>query len=146
MSDRQVSQQTHQPLSLFDHFFNDSLFREPFWPERMRKMSHMKTDISETETELKITCDVPGLSKQDLKIEVDDEHRMLTISGESKSEKKEDNERFHMVERSSGSFTRSFRLPAYVSTDVKAKLEDGILKLTLPKTEKVQPKKVVQLE
>ncbi len=149
MSDKQVSQQqSQQPLSWFNSFFNDPFFRTPntMWPESMRNLSQVKTDISETDKELRITCEVPGLDKKDLKIEVDDEHRTLTISGESKSEKKEDNEKWHMVERSSGSFTRTFRLPTNVSTDVKAKLEDGVLRMVLAKTEKALPKKTITVE
>lgn len=146
MSEKQVAQQ--KSSSWLDSFFNDPWTRSPstLWPESLRNFSNIKTDISETDTELKITCEVPGLNKKDLKIEVDDDNRILTISGESKSEKKEDSEKWHMVERSSGSFSRTFRLPTYVSTDVKAKLEDGILRMTLAKTEKPVPKKTISIE
>ncbi len=139
-------------------FFDDPFFREPFsfnWPrvmmptgmsESFKSIANVRSDISETEKEVKVVCEVPGLKKQDLKIEVDDDTHMLTISGEQKTEQKEENEKYHVMERGYGSFTRRFRLPDNANTqEIKAKLEDGVLRLNIPKVEQAQ-KKVKQIE
>lgn len=102
-------------------------------------------DISEDETSYAITADLPDIDKKDVKVSVDD--GVLTISGERKHEsEEEDNEkRFHRIERSYGKYVRSFRLPPEVDEDaVVAKFENGVLKITLPKTAepKVESKEV----
>lgn len=98
-------------------------------------------DIHETEDMFIVEAEVPGIEKKDIKVNV--ENGMLTISGERRYEKDVKEEGRHRIERSYGRFTRSFALPTHVDTSkVAAKVEDGMLKVTLPKTEAVKPKSI----
>ncbi|XP_028779211.1 17.3 kDa class I heat shock protein-like [Neltuma alba] len=84
-------------------------------------------------------ADLPGLKKEDVKVEVEDD-RVLQISGERKVEKEDKNEKWHRVERSSGKFMRRFRLPENAKMDqVKASMENGVLTVTVPKEEVKKP-------
>jgi HSP20 family protein len=84
------------------------------------------------------------VAKEDLKVSV--EHGVLTLQGERRQEKEENNQRFHRVERSYGSFLRSFTLPENVDTaGLKAKLSDGQLEVTIPKTVATPPSQPVQV-
>ena len=99
---------------------------------------HPRIDISEDEKNIYVDVEVPGIKKEDMQLSLQD--NILTISGEKKSETKEKNKNFYRSERSYGSFQRSFTLPADVNRDkTEAKFEDGILKITV---EKSQPKQV----
>ncbi|MCD7453154.1 hypothetical protein HAX54_019897 [Datura stramonium] len=91
-------------------------------------------------------ADLPGLSKEDVKVEVDN-GRVLKISGEWKAEE-EAEMKWHRVERSRGSFCRKFRLPENIKADqVKASMENGVLIVTVPKQEVKKPfSKVIQIE
>ena len=98
-------------------------------------------DISETESEYTIKAELPEVKKEDVKVTVED--GVLTIQGERRQEKEEKGKRFHRVERSYGSFVRSFTLPEAVDNGgVKAEYKDGVLNLHLPKSEKVKPKSI----
>ncbi len=98
-------------------------------------------DISETGDEYLIKAELPEVKKEDVKVTVED--GVLTLQGERKQEKEEKGKKFHRVERSYGSFVRSFTLPESVDEgSVKAEYKDGILTLHLPKTEKVKPKAI----
>jgi len=98
-------------------------------------------DISETEGEYLIKAELPEVKKEDVKVTV--ENGVLTLQGERRQEKEEKGKRFHRVERSYGSFVRTFALPESVDeTAVKAEYKDGVLSLHLPKSEKVKPKAI----
>lgn len=98
-------------------------------------------DISETEGEYLIKAELPEVRKEDVKVTV--ENGVLTLQGERRQEKEEKGKRFHRVERSYGSFVRSFTLPESVEeSSVKAEYKDGVLNLHLPKSEKVKPKAI----
>jgi len=98
-------------------------------------------DISETEGEYLIKAELPEVRKEDVKVTV--ENGVLTLQGERRQEKDEKGKRFHRVERSYGSFVRSFSLPESVDDGaVKAEYKDGVLNLHLPKSEKVKPKAI----
>lgn len=98
-------------------------------------------DISETEGEYQIKAELPGLKKEDVKVTLED--GILTIQGERAREKEEKGKKYHRVERSYGSFVRSFTLPDLVDENsVKAEFKDGVLNLHLPKSEKAKPKAI----
>lgn len=96
-------------------------------------------DISETDKAYLIKGEIPGVKKEDVKVTIED--GMLTVRGERHQEKEDKGEKFHRVERCYGSFMRSFRLPddADEST-VKAEFKDGIISVTLPKSEQAKNK------
>jgi len=98
-------------------------------------------DIQETENELVVTADLPGIDEKDLDVRV--ENNTLTIRGERKQEKKVTEGEYLRVERAYGSFTRSFSLPNTVDTGaIKAEYHDGVLTVRMPKREEAKPKQV----
>lgn len=98
-------------------------------------------DISETDGEYLIKAELPEVKKEDVKVTV--ENGVLTLQGERRQEKEEKGKKYHRVERSYGSFVRSFTLPESIDeSGVKAEYKDGVLNLHLPKSEKVKPKAI----
>jgi len=98
-------------------------------------------DMIENEDEIVVKATLPGVKAEDLKLTITGD--VLTIRGELKSERNEENERYILRERRFGSFTRSLGLPTSVVPDkAKAEFEDGILILSLPKAEEVKPKTI----
>jgi len=98
-------------------------------------------DIIETENELVLKADVPGVELKDIDIQI--EKGTLTVKGERKVEKDENNKGFHRMERSYGSFVRIFTVPETVDAEqVKAGYEAGVLTITLPKKEVAKPKTI----
>ncbi|XP_052178083.1 18.5 kDa class I heat shock protein-like [Diospyros lotus] len=94
-----------------------------------------RVDWKETPEAHVFKADVPGLKKEEVKVEVEDD-KVLQISGERNVEKEEKNDAWHRVERSSGKFMRRFRLPENAKMDeVKASMENGVLTVTIPKVE-----------
>lgn len=124
-----------------DRLFSNLLFDLP--PVRYYDggVWNPRVDISETEDEFVITAEIPGAKKEDLKVTVKD--NVLTLQGEKRQEKETKEADYHVVERRFGSFLRSFTLPAGIEPDkIKARYEDGILRVTLPKSEEVKPKEI----
>ena len=98
-------------------------------------------DIAETETDVVIKAEVPGIDPKELDISISD--NVLKIKGEKKEEKEEKTKSYHRCERSYGSFTRSVTLPAEVdASEIEAKAKDGILTITFPKHEMKEEQKV----
>ncbi len=98
-------------------------------------------DIREEESGFTITADVPGVDPKN--IEVHAENGMLSVKGERDSEKKVEREGYKRIERVHGSFFRRFTLPDSADTDkISAKCENGVLTITIPKHERVQPRKI----
>ena len=98
------------------------------------------SDIAETDKLYMVTMELPGIDMEKMDISYND--RMLTVKGEKEKESME-GECCHSAERYSGSFERSFRIPGDVDSDkIDATYKDGILKLSLPKSEKSKPKKI----
>jgi len=100
-----------------------------------------RVDIEETEKEFLISAEIPGISKDDVHVDITE--GVITIKGERKYEKEEKGKKFHRIERSYGSFGRSFTLPDNVDENkIKASFKDGMLNLTIPKTPKTEPKAI----
>lgn len=107
-----------------------------FAPSTLRGPS---VDITETDKELVITAELPGLSEKDVEVTLRDD--ALTISGEKRSESEQKDATRHVVERSYGSFARSFQLPpGYDSDKISAHFDKGVLKVTLAKPEQQESK------
>lgn len=98
-------------------------------------------DVSETAEAIRVKVEAPGVAKDDFKISV--QNNVLTIRGEKKMEKETTEENYHRVERVYGSFFRAVELPSAVQTDkVSANYRDGVLTITLPKSEEAKPKEI----
>lgn len=113
-----------------ERFFDNKTTRAAFAPA---------VDVEENETHYIVSLDVPGVNKEDIKIELND--RLLTISGEKKNYRQEKNKTFHLTERSTGRFERRFTLPENVDSEkVEAMHADGVLKVSIAKSETAKPK------
>jgi HSP20 family protein len=98
-------------------------------------------DIFENKDQIVLEAELPGLSPEEVNISI--ENNVLTIHGERRFEKKDEGDNFHRVERSYGSFTRSFTLPPTVSSEnVMANFDNGILRLELAKREEAKPRRI----
>ena len=119
---------------IMDEFFNDAV--------ATRQTSFAPSiDISETDKQFLIDVELPGINKDDIELNV--ENNTLTISGERKFEKKDDGKQYHRVESHYGSFTRSFTLPDNVKTDsINATYNNGILNITVDKSEQQMKKQI----
>jgi HSP20 family protein len=98
-------------------------------------------DVMETDEEFVLRADLPGMSEQDVKIEVED--NVLTISGERKAEHEQRKQGYYRVERSWGAFSRSLTLPEGVDADaIKAGFDSGVLEVRVPKPEQPKARKI----
>jgi HSP20 family protein len=101
-------------------------------------------DVSETDKEIQITAELPGLERKDVEISLED--NILTIKGEKKVEQKQadkDNKNFHLSERSYGVFYRMLELPPGIDpATVQATMSNGVLKITIPKPVRSETKKI----
>jgi len=98
-------------------------------------------DVTETDKQIEITAELPGLEEKDVQINVAD--NLLTIRGEKKAEKEEKDKDYRLIERSYGSFERTLELPDGVNADaIQASIAKGVLKVTVPKPAPAQSKKI----
>lgn len=96
-----------------------------------------RVDVTEDKDNLYVSADIPGVEKNDIKVSVVGD--VLTISGEKKSEQRDENKNYYRIERSSGSFSRSFTLPSEIVIDkISADFKNGVLNISLPKTEEAK--------
>ncbi|HET8575194.1 MAG TPA: Hsp20/alpha crystallin family protein [Candidatus Paceibacterota bacterium] len=129
-----------------DRFFDDGFEPLEFWRNprglaaQVSRSMMPRVDVSETDMEVKVVADVPGVDPDDIEIEVH-ENRM-TISGSTEKEMHSD-EKPYRYERSYGSFRREFTLPAKVEEEgIRATCKDGVLTIMLPKAEEEKKKKI----
>jgi|SRR5947209_14857331 len=116
----------------FNRMLNEPATSRPWTPA---------VDIFETENELVLHADLPGVQMSDIDIQM--ENGTLALKGERKFEQNQDHKGFHRIERSYGSFVRYFSLPDTVDTEkVKAEYSQGVLTVTLPKKEIAKPKSI----
>lgn len=121
--------------SMMERFFGDG--GEHWGPSELAP----STNVAETENSYEVTMDLPGLKPEEVKVEVREGH--LFVSGERKEEKEEKGKTFHRVERRYGQFQRTIPLPGtFREDDIEAQYKDGVLKVTLPKTEASKPKQI----
>ena len=98
-------------------------------------------DVAETDKEIEITAELPGLEEKDVQINVAD--NVLTIRGEKNAEKEQKDKNYRLIERNYGSFERSLELPDGVNADaIQASIDKGVLKVTVPKPAPAQSKKI----
>ncbi|KAG6631346.1 17.5 kDa class I heat shock protein [Carya illinoinensis] len=130
------------PLEIWDPFQDFQLSSSLSAPQFARENSafvNSRVDWKETPEAHVFKADLPGLKKEEVKVEVEDD-RVLQISGERNVEKEDKNDTWHRVERSSGKFLRRFRLPENAKMDqIKAAMENGVLTVTVPKAEVKKP-------
>jgi len=131
---REVDSLQSEVNRVFDAFFgNGSAARTRRWVPAM--------DLVETDEHLVLRADLPGLSRDDVQIEVKD--GALTVAGERKAEQEERTEGYYRVERSFGSFSRSLTLPDGIDADaIAAEFDDGVLEVRIPKPAERQPHRV----
>ncbi|MCX8131244.1 MAG: Hsp20/alpha crystallin family protein [Clostridia bacterium] len=114
--------------SVFDNFFND-----PFFSQFSGSGHPIRADISENEKEYIVDAEIPGVQKEDIKLDLRDD--VLTISVEHNEQVNEERDNFIRRERRTGSFSRSFYVENVRNEAVTAKYNNGILTITLPKQE-----------
>jgi len=127
----------------FDRIFCEAF--SPLFGEREGELSTRAwapaVDIFETENNIVLKAEVPGVDPKDVEVRVED--NTLYLKGERKFEKETKEENYHRIERSYGSFARSFALPNSIDAEkVAAEYQDGLLTLTLPKREEAKPKTI----
>lgn len=131
-----------------DRFFDDR-FLEPFnWFPSMwgRRFSFPKVDVIETDREVEVVADIPGVDPAQVDIEVSDE--MITIAGrlDKKEEKRDEEGKVYRYEREYGEFRRELPLPAKVLADqARAECKNGVLSITIPKVD-IPPAKKVKID
>lgn len=116
---------------MFNSFFSNQFDLLPLREESLIEFSP-RVDVSETEKEIKVIAELPGMDEKDIQLGL--EKDSLVISGEKKAESEEKGKNYHHVERSFGSFTRVIPMPAEIEADkVEAEFKKGVLTVTLPK-------------
>jgi HSP20 family protein len=124
-----------------NRLFSGTFSRGGRQDEIMRGAWSPQVDIFENKNEIVLEAELPGMKSEDVNISI--ENNILTLHGERKFEKKDEGDNFHRVERSYGSFTRSFTLPPTVSSEnANAEFENGVLRLTLAKREEAKPRRI----
>jgi HSP20 family protein len=117
----------------------DSFGRDVGWPTAGTAALAPSIDVSETDSELKIDADLPGVDEKDVDVAISD--NVLTIKGEKRAEKEDKKKDFHLVERSYGSFSRSLTLPFAVDPgNAKPTFKNGVLSISLPKPPEIKAK------
>jgi HSP20 family protein len=102
---------------------------------------HPSVDVFENENGYVLKAELPGVNKDDINLDIN--NKALTLKGEKKFEEKTEKDNYVRIERSYGSFTRTFALPDKVDTEnIKANYKDGVLEITLPKKEEAKPKEI----
>jgi len=98
-------------------------------------------DIFENKDSLVLEAELPGMNREDIELAI--ENNVITIGGSRHFEKKDEGDNYHRVERSYGSFTRSFTLPQTVTSEgVTAEFKNGVLRVSLPKREETKARKI----
>ena len=127
--------------SLLDRFFNES------FNGISKELQHFapQVDIAESKAAFEVSIAAPGMKKSDFNIDM--KGGSITISGERKFEEKKDDKNYHALETQYGTFSRTFHLPDNVVEDkIEATYQDGILNIIIPKDEKKELKRTIQVK
>lgn len=125
--------------ALFNDLFDENLARSPAQPSV--RQWHPAVDVLESKDAYLIRAELPGMKRDDIKVEVKD--GKLVVSGETKSDKPADGVEYRHVERVAAKFWRSFALPETAKSDgVEATYKDGILEIRVPKAEETKPRQI----
>jgi HSP20 family protein len=142
--DRNVGRNDNPFMSLqreIDRLFDDFTRGFPAFSTGGGNELLPSVDVTETDKQIEITAELPGLEEKDVQVNLAD--NVLTIRGEKKAEKEEKDKAYRLVERSYGSFVRSLELPEGVDANaIKASIDKGVLKVTVPKPAPAQVKKI----
>lgn len=142
--DRNVARSDNPFMSLqreIDRLFDDFTRGLPAFSGGGAGEMLPSVDVTETDKQIEITAELPGLEEKDVQVNFAD--NVLTIRGEKKAEKEEKDKTFRLVERSYGSFVRSLELPDGIDANaIKASIDKGVLKVTVPKPAPAQVKKI----
>jgi len=133
----------HDPFRALQEEFDDVLnrFSNDFDGEWLTRPFAPAADVSETDGSVQVRIDVPGMEAKDIEIQVVGD--TLRVTGEKKEEHEEKGKTWHKIERRTGSFSRTVGLPCAIRNDkAEADYKDGVLTVTLPKTEEIKPHKV----
>ena len=129
--------QVEKKLRKFFEDFDSPFFGE--WGVRPFNSGNFtpRVNVTEDNENLYVHAEIPGVDKNDIKINIVGD--VLTISGEKKSEQKDEKKNYYRIERSYGSFSRSFTLPAEIVVDkISADYKNGVLEITMPKSEQAK--------
>jgi HSP20 family protein len=140
---QRVSDRNFPVPRFFDNevFMPGSLLRGFFGEEYPERGWMPPVDVKETESDYLVTAELPGLTKKDVEITLD--NNVLTLTGERRVEKETKGETYHRSERSYGKFSRSFALPREVDGEsVKAAFKDGLLTLSIPKRAEARSRRI----
>jgi HSP20 family protein len=133
---RTLSKLKKEMDDLWGRFFGDLTFpgfSETTWSPVL--------DVKESKEALVVTAEIPGVGAKDVEVTISGD--LLTIKGEKRQEKEETDESFHLIERRYGTFSRNIRLTSEVDNkNIKASQKDGVLTVTLPKSEKAKEKQI----
>lgn len=130
-NDREVAKQNRQPRDLFSSVLEDFM--------DLNEIAGFKTDIKETEDEYLIEAELPGMEKEDIDLELNNNYLTIKADNEEVIEEEEDN--YIRKERRRGKYQRSFRLSNVQQDEIEAEYNDGILEVSLPKIEKEKDKR-----
>jgi HSP20 family protein len=132
---------------LFDDVLRGSRSFAPRAPGASPSMFNPSMDVAESDNEIRLCLDLPGVDEKDIDVSLDDD--LLTVRGEKKSEQErgDKKENYHLVERAYGAFQRSLRLPFKANPEeVKAAFNNGVLTVTMPKSAQQSRAKRIQIQ
>lgn len=127
--------------SIFDDLFNELYSLPTSFLSKSGMDLSPRIDISETDGEYKIEAELPGISQKEIDVKID--NNILTIKGKKEDIKEEKEKNYHLRERYYGAFQRSISLPNNIEPEkIKASFENGVLNISVPKSDKRTPKKI----
>ena len=136
--------------SIFNRGFMDDVFNDDFFTDTKNKKMIGNTDIKEMKDRYELEIELPGCTKENIKAEINNGYLVVSASHNENKDEKDEEGRYIRKERYTGQCMRSFYVGNHINEeDIKAKFENGILKLEVPKKEaqpKIEEKKYIQIE